>query len=81
MFQETQNWWDDGCAEEAGRSLLQAKQCRTSTRWILIVLESILFLAMYLLHTWRGEANLEKQCKTLNEVDENMQDLKQKFYI
>ena len=26
-------------------------------------------------------ANVEEYCKTLNEVDKNMQDTKQKFYI
>ena len=43
--------------------------------------KSILFLSLYLLHTWSGELNLEEYCKTLREVDENMQDIKQKFHI
>ena len=47
---------------------------RTCSRWVLIVLESIMFLLMYLPHTWGGEANLEDFYKTLNEI-------KQKFYM
>ena len=31
----------------------------TSKKWALVVLGSILLLSMYLLHTWRGELNLE----------------------
>ena len=36
---------------------------------------------MFMPHTWRGETNLEEYNKTLNEVDENMQDIKQTFYL
>ena len=39
----------------------------TSTRWVLVVLGSILFLSMYLPHTWSGELNLEGYYKTLKE--------------
>ena len=52
-----------------------------STRWVLIVLESILFLSIYMPHTRRDEAKLEDYYKTLNAVDENIQEVKQKFYI
>ena len=45
------------------------KHARRSTRWVLIVLESILFLSLYLPHTWGGELNLEEYHKTLKEVD------------
>ena len=45
------------------------------------MLESILFLSLYLPHTWCGELNLEEYYKTLKEVDRNMQDIKQKFHI
>ena len=98
MFQEIQNWQDDGTAEEMGWSLLKEKQegkaaiavrkknmnllrhSRRSTRWVLIVLESILSLSLYLPHTWGGETNLEEYYKTLKEVDRNMQDIKQKLH-
>ena len=53
----------------------------SSTRWVLIVLESILFLSLYLPHTWGGETNLEEYYKTLKEVDRNVQDVKQKFHV
>ena len=54
---------------------------RKSARWVLVVLESILFLSLYLPHTWCGEANLEEYYKTLKEVDRNMQDNKKNFHI
>ena len=53
---------------------------RSSTRWVIIILESILFLSLYLPHTWGGEVNLEEHNKTLKEVDRNMQDIKQKLH-
>ena len=99
MFQETQNWQDDGTAEEMGWTLLKEKKegkaaiavknnnmnllrhSRRSTRWVLVVVESILFLSMYLPHTWGGEANLEEYCKTLQEIDRNMQDIRKKYQI
>ena len=49
-----------------------------STRWILVVLGSILFISMYLPHTWGGEANLEEYYKTLKEIDMNLPEVKQK---
>ena len=58
--------------------LMHARRC---TRWVLIVLESILFLSLYLPHTWSGDKNLEEYCQTLIEVEKNMQDIKQKFRI
>ena len=98
MFQENQNWHEDGAAAEVAWRLLQVekegkaaiavrknmnllKHSRRSAKWALIVLESILFLSLYLPHTWGGEANLEKYCKTLKEVGRNMQDVKQKFHV
>ena len=57
------------------------KHTRRSTRWVLIVLESTLFLSLYLFYTWGGELNLEEYYKTLKEVDRNMEDIKQKFHI
>ena len=45
------------------------------------MLESILFLSVYLLHTWGGALNLEEYYEKSREVDENMQDIKQKFHI
>ena len=53
----------------------------SSTRWVLIELESILFLSLYLPHTWGGETNLEEYYKTLKEVDRNAQGVKQKFHL
>ena len=47
------------------------KHARRSTRWVLIVLESILFLSLYLPHTWSGELNFEEYYKTLTEVDKH----------
>ena len=73
MSQETQKWQEDGTAEELGWTLLKEgktaiavkkknsnllRYCCRNTRWILVVLGSILFLSMYLPHTRRGEANL-----------------------
>ena len=52
-----------------------------STRWVLVVLGSILFLAMYLPNTLKGEAALEEYHKTLKEVDNNIQRIKQQFGI
>ena len=46
-----------------------------------VVLERILFLLMYLPHTWAGEANLEEYFQTLKGVDRDMQDIKQKYKI
>ena len=36
------------------------RHVRHAKRWVLVVLESILFLSMYPPHTWSGEVNLEK---------------------
>ena len=47
-----------------------------STRWVLIVLASILFPSLHLPHTWSGELNLEEYYKTLSEVD-----IKQNFHM
>ena len=52
-----------------------------TSRWILVVLGSILFLSMYLPHTWRGEANLEEYNKTLKDLDKNIQEVKQKYQV
>ena len=57
------------------------KHARRSATWELIVLESILFLSLYLSHTWSGELNHEEYYETLREVDGTMQDIKQKFHI
>ena len=57
------------------------RHSRRSTRWVLVVLESILFLSRYLAHTWCGETNLEVYCKTLKEPGRNMQGIKQKYQI
>ena len=57
------------------------RHSRRSTRCVLNVLESILFLPLYLPHTWAGETNLEEYYKTLRDVDRNVQDVKQKFHI
>ena len=45
-----------------------------------MLLGSILFLSMFLPHTWGGEI-LEEYYKTLNDLDKNMQDVKQKYHI
>ena len=78
VFQETQNWQENGTAEELGWTLLKEgkaaiavkkknsnlqRYCRTSTRWVL-VLGSIFFLSMYSPQTWCGDANLEEYYKT-----------------
>ena len=47
-----------------------------STRWVLIVLASILFPSLHLPLTWSGELNLEEYYKTLSEVD-----IKQNFHM
>ena len=57
------------------------KYCRRSTRWILVVVGSILFLSMYLPHIWCVEENLEEYYKTLRHLDKNMQEVKQKSQI
>ena len=54
---------------------------RTSTRWVFIVVERKRILAMFMPHTWRGETKLEEHNKTLNEVDENDQDIKQTLFL
>ena len=53
----------------------------TSKRWVLVVLVSILFLSIYLPHTWSGEPNLEEYYNTLQDLDKNMQEVKQKYQI
>ena len=45
------------------------------------MLESILFLSLYLLHTWRGELNQEEYYKTLKEVDRTCREPEQKFHM
>ena len=65
---------------EKAASAVDLLRHRTSTRWVLLVLENILFLSMYSPHSWGGEADLEEY-KTPNVVNMNMQDIKQKFYI
>ena len=42
-----------------------------SKRRVLVVLVSILFLSIYLPHTWSGEANLEEYYNTLQGLDEH----------
>ena len=54
------------------------RHSRRSTRWVLVIPGSILFLSMYIPHTWRGETNLEEYYKTLKGLDKNMQEVKQK---
>ena len=65
--------------KKKNRSLL--KHRRNSTRLVLIVLGRILFLSVYLPHTWGGEANLEEYYKTFCEIDKNIQEIKRTFYI
>ena len=95
MFQETQNWQDDGTAEELGWTLLKEQKdgnaaiaakrknmnllrhSRRITRWVLVVLGSIIFLSMY---TWGGEANLQEYYKTLKDLDKNMQEVSRKYH-
>ena len=48
-----------------------------SKRWVLVIPGSILFLSMYLPHTWFGETNLEEYYKTLKDLDKKMQEVKQ----
>ena len=57
------------------------RNSRRSTTWVLVVLGSILFLPMYLPHTWSDEVNLEGYHKTLKDLDKNMQEVKQKYHI
>ena len=57
------------------------RHSRRSTRWILVVLRSILLLSMYLPHTLGGDLNLEDYYKTLKNLDRNMQEVKQKYQI
>ena len=52
------------------------RHSRRSTRWVLAVLKSILFLSMYLPHTWGGAANFQEYYKTLKELGKNLQDVK-----
>ena len=93
-FRRPHNWHEDGTAEELGWNLMKEGKtaiavrkknsrflqyrCR-NTRWILFVLGSILFLSMYLPHTWGGEAHLEEYYKTLKGIDENLHEVKQKY--
>ena len=65
---------------ERKKNMNLLKHARRSTRWVIIVLESILFHSLYLPHTWGGEVTFEEYYKTLKEVDRNMQDVKQKFH-
>ena len=82
MFQETQNRHQKTAIAVRKKNTNLLKHARRSTRWVLIVLESILFLSLCLPHTWwDGELNLEEYYNTLREVDENMQDIKQKFHV
>ena len=95
IFQEIQKWqedevgWSFSQGENVGKAAIAVRRNnmslwrhrRTSTRWVLIVLETILFLSLCLPHTWGGDANLEEYYRTLKEVDRNMQDIKQKLYI
>ena len=55
------------------------RDCRRCTRLILVVLGRILFLSLYLPHTWGGEENLEEYFKILKHIGKNMQDIKQKY--
>ena len=57
------------------------RHSRRSTRWVLVIPGSILFISMYLPHTWFGETNQEEYYKTLKDLDKNMQDVKQKYHI
>ena len=63
------------------RNLNLLRDSQKSTRWILVVLGRILFLSMYLPHTWRGEENVEECYKTLKDLSKNMQDVKQEYQI
>ena len=54
---------------------------RRSTRWVLVVLGSILFLSLFLPHTWSDEVNLEGYHNTVKDLDKNMQEVKQKYHI
>ena len=54
------------------------RHCCKSTRWVLVVLESILFPLDVLAAHLGGETNLEEY-KMLNEVDKNMQETKQEY--
>ena len=56
------------------------RHSRRSTRWILVVLGSILLLSLYLPHTWGGEANLEEYYKTLKDLDKRTcEEINQKY--
>ena len=57
------------------------RHSRRSTRWVLVVLQSILFLPMNVPHTCCGEANLEEKYTTLKDLDKNLQDVKQRYHI
>ena len=70
---------DSHCSQKKNSNLL--RYCCRNTRWIRVVLGSILFLSMYLPQTWGGEANLEEYYKTLTEIDKNFKEVKQKYHI
>ena len=56
------------------RNVNLLRHCRESIKWVLVVLESSLFLSMFLPHTLGGETNLE-----VKEVNKNMQENKQEY--